>query len=150
MTFIEPNLESILPVLEKLTAEHKALWGGMSAQRMVEHLTDILKIATGENPQPQIIEEEKIPRMLLFIESEKEMAQNITVPFAPANEVLRHEEIELAVDEFIETWLHFEELYENNPAMAEIHPYYGPLNFEQWKRLSAKHFTHHFKQFGLI
>jgi RIO-like serine/threonine protein kinase len=27
---------------------------------------------------------------------------------------------------------------------------YGDLNFDQWCQLHAKHFTHHFEQFGLI
>ena len=56
----------------------------------------------------------------------------------------------MAVDEFIETFLYFEEIYEMNPELTEIHPFYGPLNYEQWQKLNAKHLTHHFKQFELI
>lgn len=150
MKFIEVNLENILIFLDKLSPDSKPLWGKMSAQRMVEHLTDSLKIATGENPQKIEIEEEKIPRMLLFLDSDKEMAQNVQVSFANENEILRNEEIELAIDEFVETYIHFEELYEENPDMTQIHPFYGPLNFNQWQKLNAKHLTHHFKQFQLI
>lgn len=150
MEFITDDLELILAHLSKLTPNKQANWGNMSAQRMVEHLTDTLKIATGENPQALLIEEEKIPRMLDFLVSDKPMAQNIEVPFAKKDEVLRHEELELAIDEFIETLIEFEEIYENDPNLTHIHPYYGPLNFQQWKRLNAKHLTHHFMQFGLI
>ncbi|MCE3297094.1 MAG: hypothetical protein K0R65_2808 [Crocinitomicaceae bacterium] len=150
MEFIEPNLENILPYLEKLTPETKALWGSMSAQRMVEHLTDTLRIATGENPQKMEIPEDRIERMLGFLDSDKPMAQNIEVPFATTDMELRHEELELAVDEFVDAWLHFEELYEENPDHKEAHPYYGPLNYDQWQRLNSKHLTHHFTQFGLI
>ena len=78
------------------------------------------------------------------------MAKEIQVPFATADMPLRHEEIELAIDEYIDVYLSFEELYENNPDLTHIHPYYGPLNYAQWKRLHAKHLTHHFNQFGLI
>ncbi len=150
MEFIEANIETILPILDKLTADTKPLWGSMSAQRMVEHLTDTVKIATGENPQKLEIDEEKIPRMLAFLDSDKPMAQNIEVPFAKLGTELRHEELELAIDELVDTLLHFEELYEDNPSLAEVHPFYGPLNYEQWTRLNAKHLTHHFTQFGLI
>lgn len=150
MAFVSTDLESILSYLNKLTPDTKPSWGSMSAQRMVEHLTDTYRIATGENPQKLVMEEEKLPRMLAFLESDKPMAQNIAVGFAQSETPLRHEELELAVDEFIDTVLHFEELYENNPEMREIHPYYGPLNYEQWQRLNAKHLTHHFTQFGLI
>jgi hypothetical protein len=150
MEFVEPNLENILPYFEKLSPDSKALWGSMSAQRMVEHLTDTLKIATGENPQQMEIPEDKIPRMQAFLESEKPMAQNIEVPFATREMQLRHDELELAIDEFVDTWLHFEELFEQNPGHTEPHPFYGPLNYEQWQRLNSKHLTHHFTQFGLV
>jgi len=150
--FIESDLETLLTYLDRLTPETKPKWGQMSAQRMVEHLTDTLRIATGKNEQPLEIPEEKIERMQEFLNSDKPMAQNISVPFAtPAmNEKLRNEELELAIDELVEEWLFFEELFETNEGRTSIHPYYGPLNFEQWLRLSQKHHTHHFTQFGLL
>ena len=49
--FIESELEVILGYLNKLTPEMKPKWGQMSAHRMVEHLTDTIRIATGKNPQ---------------------------------------------------------------------------------------------------
>jgi hypothetical protein len=148
--FITTELETILSHLNKLTADQSPLWGNMSAQRMVEHLTDTLRIATGKNPQDLLVPEEKIDKMVAFLESDKPMALNIEVPFATPEMKLRNEEIELAIDELVDEWLQFEELYENNPNHTEIHPYYGPLNGQQWMRLNAKHLTHHFKQFGLI
>ena len=148
--FLHTELETLLPYFDKLTAETKPLWGSMSAQRMVEHLTDTLLIACGENPQSLLIDEEKLPSMLRFLESDKPMAKEIQVPFASADMPLRHEEIELAIDEYIDVYLTFEELYENNPELTNVHPYYGSLNYAQWKRLHAKHLTHHFQQFGLL
>jgi hypothetical protein len=148
--FIETDLETVLSYLDKLSPDTKPAWGSMSAQRMVEHLSDTLKIALGENPQKMEIPEEKIDRMLAFLDSEKPMAPGIVVPFAPADVELRHEEIELAIDEYVENWLAFEALYENNPETRHSHPFYGPLNVDQWKRLHSKHITHHFTQFGLL
>jgi len=148
--FVATELEVVLPIFDKLTETTPARWGTMSSQRMVEHLVDVIRIATGENPQELLLDEEKLPSMLRFLESDKPMAKEIQVPFATADMPLRHEEIELAIDEYIDAYLAFEELYENNPELTNVHPYYGPLNFEQWKRLHAKHLTHHFQQFGLI
>ena len=148
--FVDTELEVVLPIFDKLRETTPALWGSMSSQRMVEHLVDVIRIAIGENPQPLLIDEEKLPSMLRFLESDKPMAKEIQVPFATADMSLRHEEIELAIDEYIDVYLTFEELYENNPDLTHIHPYYGPLNYAQWKRLHAKHLTHHFNQFGLI
>lgn len=150
MNFVEPNLGNILPYLEKLNADSKPLWGIMSAQRMIEHLTDTMLIATGDRVFPLEVAEEKLPRMLAFLESDKPMAQNIEVSFAPKNVPLRNEEIELAIDEFVDAWLKFEEFYERNPNLTNLHAYYGPLNYQQWLRLHSKHLTHHLAQFGLI
>jgi len=150
MNFIEPNLETALSYLTKLNAEQQPLWGTMNGQRMIEHLTDSINMASGENPQALQIEEERIPKMMEYLASEKSMPQNFEAVFAPKEVALRNEEIDLAIDEFVDAWLNFEEVYEENPNHTEIHPYYGPLNYDQWQRINAKHLTHHFTQFGLI
>lgn len=148
--FIEANIEVILEKLSKLDPDTKPVWGEMKAQRMVEHLAEMVRISSGKVSAELLIPEDKIEKMQLYLDSDKEMGQNIEVPFAGKNVPLRHEEIDLAIDELTEEWVDFEEFYEENPLKTVVHPYYGALNFEQWKRLHSKHFTHHFKQFGLI
>lgn len=148
--FIETDLESVLTHLNRLTPEAKPEWGKMSAQRMVEHLTDTLRIATGENPQVLLIPEEKVDRMVAFLYTDKPMAKNMEVPFAKADTPLRHEELELAIDEFVEVYLEFQELFAENPDLKTVHAFYGPLNYEQWDLLHKKHLTHHFTQFGIL
>ena len=78
------------------------------------------------------------------------MPKNFEASFARIRETLRHEELALAIDELLLEWVDFEECYTENPDAKHTHPYYGALNYEQWTRLHSKHFTHHFKQFGLI
>lgn len=148
--FGEPTVENVIKYLSALTPDTKPKWGKMNAQRMIEHLTDTVQIATGKNPQDQIVPDEKLPGMLRFLASDKEMAQEIQVPFALEETALRHPEIELALDELVEELIHFEELYEANEGLTQVHPYYGPLGYEEWTRLNSKHLTHHFKQFGLL
>ena len=148
--FIEADIETILNKLSTLEETQKPIWGSMSAQRMVEHLTDSVKVASGKIIIDLLIPEEKIEKMQLFLASDKPMARNIEVPFAKKDTELRHSEIDLAIDELTEEWCDFQELFEENENMKTVHPYYGALNYEQWKRLHSKHFTHHFEQFGLI
>jgi hypothetical protein len=148
--FIETDLETVLAHLNKLTPEAKPAWGKMSAQRMVEHLTDTLRVATGEKPQQLLIPEEKVERMVAFLYTDKPMAQNMEVPFAKEGTPLRHDELELAIDEFVDVYLEFQELFAGNPELKTVHAYYGPLNYEQWDLLNKKHLTHHFTQFGII
>ena len=136
MNFIEPNLETILTHLENIESTTQPLWGSMSAQRMVEHLSDSMKMAVGQSVFPLEVPEDRIPKMKEFLLSEKPMAKNMEVPFAKKNEELRSADLELAIDE--------------NEHETTLHPYYGPLNYEEWNRLHAKHFTHHLQQFGLV
>lgn len=149
--FVTPNLETVLPLLEKLEASTAPLWGTLTAQGMVEHLTDTINLANGNAPFPRlVIPEEKVESMQRFLQSDKEMMRNVEVPFAPKERVLRHDELELSIDELVDAWMQFEEHFEGNPTKTENHPFYGQLNFEQWIALHKKHLTHHFKQFGLI
>jgi len=149
MEYLELDIAEIIQRLDKLRPDSKPLWGEMSAQRMVEHLTDIIKISSGKTKLPLEIPKEKIEKMQLFLESDKPMARNIEVSFAKKNEELRNEEIELAIDEFLLEWLDFEEHFALDEKRTEQHPFYGDLNYDQWCKLHAKHLTHHFEQFGI-
>ncbi len=148
--FTEANLESALNILSKLSPESKPKWGSMSAQRMVEHLSDTLRIASNQTPFELVIPAEKAESYIRFLDNDKPMAQNIEVIFANKNTPLRNEELELAIDEFTDEWITFEDYFEENPDSKTVHPYYGALNYEQWLKLHSKHLTHHFTQFGLL
>lgn len=148
--FVEFNIENVINHLSKLSAESKPQWGTMNAQRMVEHLTDSIQVATGKNPQALAIPEDKIEKSQAWLESDKPMPKNFEVSFASNDIPNRNEEIELAIDELVEEILFYDELFESDPTRKVVHPYYGALNYEQWNRLNEKHFTHHYEQFGLI
>ena len=137
MDYTDLDISEIIQKLDTLKADSKPQWGEMSAQRMVEHLTDTIKIASGKVKFPLVVPEDKIEKMIGFLDSDKPMARNIEVSFAKKTEDLRNEEIELAIDD------------SEDPNRTELHPYYGNLNYEQWCKLNAKHLKHHFEQFGI-
>jgi len=144
------ELETMLSILNRLSSTKTPLWGKMNAQEMVEHLSDMLMMSRGTGNFTIDVDAETIARRQQFLSSDKEMAKNIAVPFTKEIIVLRHDELELALDEFAEEWINFTEYYENNPSASVIHPYYGDLDFNLWLKMHDKHFMHHFKQFGLI
>jgi hydroxymethylglutaryl-CoA reductase len=150
MQTFEFDLAYLLVKLESLDATSTPAWGGMSAQRMVEHLCDALYMSCGQGDFTLAVPEDRIEKMQQFLASDKPMAQNIQVPFAPADAVLRNEDMELALDEFATAFVQFSEQFEDNPTFTALHPYYGELDFEKWNQMHSKHFAHHFKQFGLI
>jgi hydroxymethylglutaryl-CoA reductase len=149
MDYSELDISEIIQKLDTLNADSQPIWGEMSAQRMVEHLTDTIKMASGKVKFPLVVPEDKFEKMLAFLDSDKPMARNIEVSFAKKSENLRNEEIELAIDEFLLEWIDFEEHYSIDSNRTELHPYYGPLNYVQWCKLHAKHLAHHFAQFGI-
>ena len=150
MEFVQADLCAFLEILENLDEKKSASWGKMTSQRMIEHLSDCIYMSCGIGNHELLIPEEKIKGMQAFLISDKEMPQNIQVPFAKENTPLRNTDIELALDEFTMAWVDFEEMYSENSKKTALHPYYGNLNYEQWLLLHSKHFTHHFTQFGLM
>ena len=150
MEFVQADLCAFLEILENLDEKKSASWRKMSPQRMLEHLSDCIYMSCGIGNHELLIPEEKIKGMQAFLNSDKEMPQNIQVPFAKENTPLRNTDIELAVDEFTMAWVDFEEMYSEDSKKTALHPYYGNLNYEQWLLLHSKHFTHHFTQFGLM
>ena len=150
MEFVQADLCAFLEILENLDENKSASWGKMNPQRMIEHLSDCIYMSCGIGNHELLIPEEKIKGMQAFLNSDKEMPQNIQVPFAKENTPLRNTDIELALDEFTMAWVDFEEMYSEDSKKTALHPYYGNLNYEQWLLLHSKHFTHHFTQFGLM
>ncbi len=150
MEFVQADLCAFLEILENLEEKKSASWGKMTPQRMIEHLSDCIYMSCGIGNHELLIPEEKIKGMQAFLISDKEMPQNIQVPFAKENTPLRNTDIELALDEFTMAWVDFEEMYSEDSKKTALHPYYGNLNYEQWLLLHSKHFTHHFTQFGLM
>jgi hypothetical protein len=150
MEFVQADLCAFLEILKNLDEKKSASWGKMTPQRMIEHLSDCIYMSCGIGNHELLIPEEKIKGMQAFLISDKEMPQNIQVPFAKENTPLRNTDIELALDEFTMAWVDFEEMYSEDSKKTALHPYYGNLNYEQWLLLHSKHFTHHFTQFGLM
>ena len=150
MSFIETDLSTFLEVFKNLDATTKPLWGNMSAQRMVEHLTDGINMSRGLDDHQLTVPAEKAEQLKQFLHTDKPMAQNIQVPFALPDTALRNADLDDAIDEFTITWVDYEEEQELEPEKLAIHPFYGNLTREEWLKVHAKHFTHHFKQFGLM
>lgn len=151
MDFKHIQLEDILKTLDKLEPNTQPKWGTMSAQRMVEHLTDTLDLAIENVENVQLeIPEEKVTKAQAFIGSEHPMPRNFEATFAPSDKALRNESIDLAIDEFAVKWIDFENYFESNPDQKTLHPNFGELDFKLWKELNAKHLKHHFEQFGLV
>ena len=149
MTFIQDQLETIVKHLDQLDADSKPLWGTMTPQKMIEHLTDSVFTSTGKVVVECPYSGEKLERSRTFLLSEQPMPRNFKAHFVNDLSALRNESFELAVDEFVEAWVDFEEYCELNPEKVNTHPVFGALNIGEWRWMHRKHLTHHFEQFGI-
>jgi len=149
MTFIQDNLESILRHLQQIEGDTKPLWGTMTAQRMIEHLTDGLLSGIGVIEMTCPYEGEKLERSRAFLLSDNPMPREFKAHFVNDDAPLKNEDFDLAADAFVDAWLAMEEYGESNPDAVHIHPVFGPLNQAEWRWMHCKHITHHFTQFGV-
>ena len=123
----------------------------MNGQQMVEHLSDILKISNGNRKIDVFVEDEKAKRRKPFLDSENEIEPGFK-PSLLSDEprALKYAAMQEAIDDLLQQILDFEKMYTDNSSKTIVHPFFGDLDFEYWKKFHVKHFTHHFKQFGLI
>lgn len=149
MLFIEDNLESILHHVNQISADTKPEWGAMTSQKMIEHLTDAVRISSGKIKFECLNEGDRLQRSRDFLMSDAPMPKGFKAVYVADDAPYRNEEFELAVDELVEAWVDFEEYYETNPKAKPTHPVFGDLTLSEWKWMHRKHFTHHLTQFGV-
>ncbi|MEJ6615513.1 MAG: hypothetical protein QNL61_01235 [Crocinitomicaceae bacterium] len=150
MQFIEPKLEIIVSKLERLKETDKPLWGSMSAQRMVEHLSDSIRLAFGDHSISLQIPEDKVKWAQDFLRTDVPLPKNFEAVFAKPKTPFRNNNIQSAISDFKSDWRNFESHFAMQPETKTLHPYFGELDFELWKTMHSKHITHHLEQFGVV
>ncbi|WP_194774208.1 DUF1569 domain-containing protein [Pararhodonellum marinum] len=144
--------ETLAEGLDRLTVDHKALFGLMGPQHMVEHLILTFKLSVGRIAYPEVnptAEALLFKQRLLYTDAEmrrgiKHPHSNDTLP------ALRFEHLEQAKAALGKAWEEFKNYYSTNPTAQHTHPLFGHLNHSEWLRFHDKHIRHHFRQFGLI
>lgn len=137
--------------LTLLKDDTEPLFGKMTAQHMVEHLTITLKLSIGKIKYPPFTPSEralKAKQNLLF--TDLEMGMGMTPPNDTGELIpLKYPNLEKAKEALLQSWNEFIAYYEKNDGASEVHPRFGHLDEEEWDRFHFKHMMHHFKQFGV-
>jgi oxepin-CoA hydrolase/3-oxo-5,6-dehydrosuberyl-CoA semialdehyde dehydrogenase len=141
-----------LPVLiDAIQEDTKPLWGKMGPQHMLEHLSGINYLALGKMPVKLEIAEEKVPKALLWLDSDKMFRRNIRMEALPEEPApLRFVSLEEAKAKPKATIDRFKAHYDAHPGFEAWHPAFGDLDRGRWEQFLYKHYRHHFGQFGLI
>ena len=145
------NFDVIKVKLYTLNQHSKAIFGSMNAQQMIEHLSAVTQIASGNWNLDVYVSDEKTARRKPFLNTENELQTGFKASFLPDEPIgLNFSSIHLAIDDLLYQLELFVKVFTEDEHKTVVHPFFGELNFEAWKKFQVKHFTHHFKQFGLL
>jgi hypothetical protein len=142
------NRKHFNSLLSKLSTDTKPLWGKMNAQQMIEHMVQQIEYSNGKKINTcDLPAEEAAGEKQKWIYTDVEIPKNLVLGPLPEN--FRYANLETAMKQLTQELNDFEE-YFNKPGITSIHAGYGPMDYNEWLIWHGKHFTHHFKQFGLL
>ncbi|CAL2102702.1 Hydroxymethylglutaryl-CoA reductase [Tenacibaculum sp. 190130A14a] len=145
------NKEELSKKLMSLQADEHPLFGKMNGQQMIEHLGFLLKISNGKVVLEEFVSEEKSTRRKPFLDTENEIQVGFKAPMLSEEPYpVKFDTIQESINDLFSQIDRFESFFKENPNKAIVHPFFGELDYEYWKKFHVKHFTHHFKQFGLV
>lgn len=143
---------TVFEILKTLQSDAIPLFGKMSPQHMIEHLMLALSFSNGKSPQPLMVDERVAKTIKHYtINTDREMSVGFKAPMLGDDLVpLSYPSLEIAIEYLKEELNAFDLYFKNNPDLKPISPVIGELNYDEWIVFHNKHFTHHFKQFGLL
>ena len=135
-------------LLSMLTHDTSPHWGNMTAQYMVEHLIAEVEYTNGKRSFVfDVPAEEAAASKKRWIFTDLEIPHNLIL--SPPQTDYRYFDLDTAVQQLLIELDDFDKHFEA-PHRTENHGAYGALDYAEWLNWLGKHFTHHFKQFGLI
>lgn len=143
------NFEVLKNILSSLKIDTKPIFGKMNGQQMIEHLGFVMRVSNGRIKADTFIEEEKAIRRKAFLNTNNKLEIGFKAPLLSEEPTpLKYTSIEKAVEDLMLQIEKFKHHFKT--AKSENHPFFGDLDYDYWCKFHVKHFTHHFKQFGLI
>ncbi|RYU90553.1 hypothetical protein EWM62_07820 [Mucilaginibacter terrigena] len=141
------NRDTLHTLLLKLTADTKPLWGKMTPQQMIEHLIENVQYTNGTLiPICRRSPEEALEAKQRGLNPDVQIPKNLFLGDLPAEYAYLN--LPASVTRLMADLELFDRYFKTN-AMA-IHGGFGPMDYNEWIIWHSKHFTHHFRQFGLI
>lgn len=147
-------LQETLPSsLAQLTADAQALWGLMTPQHMVEHLSGAFVMSLGRFNLSLQVAEKELPGRLDWMRSGKPFRKSVPAPGGQAGKLqpLRSGSLPEAIEVLMNARDKFYQFYQDESEnRSAVHPYFGGLNGAEWEHFHYKHIYHHLSQFALL
>tara|TARA_B100000767_G_C19767255_1_gene538200 strand:- start:1346 stop:3079 length:1734 start_codon:yes stop_codon:yes gene_type:complete len=145
------NFEEVRAKLVTLKLDDRPVFGKMNCQQMIEHLSKVTQIANGNWPLDVYVSEDKSARRKPFLDTENELQVGFKASFLSEEpKKAMFNSIEGSIDDLIRQLEKFVTVFNEDKNRTVVHPFFGELDVEYWKKFQVKHFTHHFTQFGLV
>jgi oxepin-CoA hydrolase/3-oxo-5,6-dehydrosuberyl-CoA semialdehyde dehydrogenase len=138
-------------VIKELTEQSRPLWGRMTAQQMVEHLTWSFELSNGKIKITCSLPQDQLEKRKKFLYNDRPTPREVPNPELvnglPPDQFTNLEDTRRRFGEELVAFLKYSAVY---PSAIHEHPIFGNLNMEEWERAHYKHAFHHMLQFGLI
>ncbi len=142
--------QDFIGLLKQIDLATEPIFGKMSLQQMIEHMSHAFQIASGklvfENNQSKELTE----KMYRFMMSDKPFRDNTPNPnIGPEPVPHRYDNILDALEDLQNEINYFFELFETNKDLKIENPFFGYLSRDEQIHLLHKHSLHHLRQFGI-
>lgn len=144
---------TVFDILGQLQPGERPRFGAMTPQHMVEHLAFSVRFSNGKEPQKRYYPPEKEQKIKAYIlDTDNDFMIGFKAPVLPAEGLpeLQCSDLVEAVSTLKNELADFDRYFEKHPAAQPVNPTMGELKHVEWIRFHNRHFTHHFKQFGLL
>ena len=135
----------LLARIDRIESSSKPKWGRMTAERMLAHLAESLKMATGElhcKSKRLPIRFFPLKQLILYVfpfpKGSPTAPELLAGAEAPVGAI--RAEIHRLAEKFVS---------QRDQAAWPEHPAFGKLDAKGWGHLSYKHLAHHLEQFGV-
>ncbi len=137
--------------LSKLKPGTIPVWGSFTAQQMLEHLVLTVEYTNGKKQTGcTLAKEDAEKRKQFMIYSDVEMPMGIKTPVKKGDPAATtFTSMEAAITALNKELDDFEKYFKTE-GITSVHPGFGELTYHEWLVFHGKHFTHHFKQFGIF
>lgn len=140
--------------LVNLKSDAQPIWGDMTPQQMVEHLSLRFAFASKKVIAPSFMSNERMAfYKAKFFNGHIPIRKNFTAKgLIPSDQVsdYKYQNLQEAISVYIQSVEDFSHYFKINPIALTYHPFFGYLSHDEWMFYHAHHIKHHFRQFGLI
>ncbi|HQQ97978.1 MAG TPA: hypothetical protein PLX35_11980 [Cyclobacteriaceae bacterium] len=146
------NRRQVFELLAHLQPETPRKFGKLSPQGMIEHLAHTIQFSNGNVTLPLMIDAQLAAKVKAYtVESHLEFKPGFMSPVMPPEPPpLRLAGLTESINWLRQELLDFDTYFQLHPSIKVMHPAMGELSYFEQIICHSKHFTHHFKQFGLL